>query len=534
MKIYVNILLLFCLFINTALAIDSPTLPQVYIDTTYSLPTGGTTHTCATAAEFSTALTNSALGDVIVLTAGTTYAGPFVLPNKSTGSGWIYIISSALASLPASGTRVAISDASNMPKITVATGGRSAIETANNAHHFRFVGIEFKPVANNFVYSLIRIGNADVSESTLPSNITFDRCYIHGDSTVGGRRGVAMDGTSIAVVDSYVSDFKEVGADTQALWAYNTPGPLKIVNNYLEAAGENVMFGGNDPSINNCVPSDIEIRRNHFFKPLSWVGSSWSVKNILEFKNAQRVLVEGNTFENNWAASQNGFSILITPRNQDGDCEWCGVADITYRYNKLINGERGINILGRDYTYTSQVLARVNIHDNLFQVTVGAGLQYLGGPTHISMNHNTFYTSGTIAVVESSPKADYCDFINNIFIATSYGFIGSGTGEGTATLNTYFTNYTYAKNAMVGRNCVSYPADNYCPATVAAVGFVDYAGGNYRLASDSTYKNAGTDGADLGANIDLIDAAMAYSNNYYSITPRLVRGVTVRSGASIK
>ena len=49
---------------------------------------------------------------------------------------------------------------------------------------------------------------------------------------------------SVAVIDSYVSDFKEIGADNQALWAYNSPGPLKITNNYLEAAGENVLFGG--------------------------------------------------------------------------------------------------------------------------------------------------------------------------------------------------------------------------------------------------------------------------------------------------
>jgi hypothetical protein len=30
------------------------------------------------------------------------------------------------------------------------------------------------------------------------------------------------------------------------------------------------MFGGADPSIPDLVPSDIEIRRNHLFKPLSW------------------------------------------------------------------------------------------------------------------------------------------------------------------------------------------------------------------------------------------------------------------------
>lgn len=59
------------------------------------------------------------------------------------------------------------------------------------------------------------------------------------------------------------------GQDTQAIVAWITLGPIKIVNNFLEAAGENVMFGGADPRIPDAVVSDIEIRQNHFFKPLS-------------------------------------------------------------------------------------------------------------------------------------------------------------------------------------------------------------------------------------------------------------------------
>src|SRR4029453_10702365 len=35
-------------------------------------------------------------------------------------------------------------------------------------------------------------------------------------------------------------------------------------------------------------------------------GKKWVVKNHFELKNAQRVTVEGNVFENNWAAAQAG------------------------------------------------------------------------------------------------------------------------------------------------------------------------------------------------------------------------------------
>jgi hypothetical protein len=68
------------------------------------------------------------------------------------------------------------------------------------------------------------------------------------------------------------------------------------------------MFGGgNDPTIPNLVPWDIEIRGNHFYKPLSWrvgdpsyAGIHWLVKNLFELKNAPRVVIEENTFEHNW------------------------------------------------------------------------------------------------------------------------------------------------------------------------------------------------------------------------------------------
>ena len=65
---------------------------------------------------------------------------------------------------------------------------------------------------------------------------------------------MALNARRAAVIDSYLADFKEVGADSQAIAGWNGPGPFGIANNYLEAAGENVMFGGADPAIDGLVP----------------------------------------------------------------------------------------------------------------------------------------------------------------------------------------------------------------------------------------------------------------------------------------
>jgi hypothetical protein len=366
----------------------------------FEAPTGRTI-AVARGENLQTAIDQAQLGDTLVLEAGATFQGPIMLPNKTSGSGWIYIQSSALTRLPSAGTRVSPADAVHMPVILTGPFDQSAILTSGAAHHYRFVGIEVRPLAGQFVTNLVRIGGGETAVADLPSHIVFDRCYLHGDPVAGGRRGVAMDGTHVAVMDSYVADFKEVGRDSQALWAHNTPGPLKIFNNYLEAAGENVMFGGADPTIPNVVPSDIEIRGNRVYKPLTWKGASWSVKNLLEFKNAQRVHVSRNHFENNWPASQNGFAVLVTPRNQDGTAPWSVTRDIEIAANIFLNVAHGFNIMGRDDTHESQLTGGILVRNNEVYVSGprgdgadGRAFQLHASPADVAIDHNTVVFHG--------------------------------------------------------------------------------------------------------------------------------------------
>src|SRR5207244_4240898 len=120
------------------------------------------------------------------------------------------------------------------------------------------------------------------------------------------------------------------------------------------------------PSITNLVPSDIEIRQNYIFKQPSWRGASWSVKNLLELKNAQRVLIDGNLLENNWANAQNGFGVLFTVRNQDGTAPWSTVRDVTFSNNIVRHTGAAVNILATDNLHPSQQTQRVQIKNNLF------------------------------------------------------------------------------------------------------------------------------------------------------------------------
>lgn len=499
------------LFITSGLhATQLPELPRTYIDTRFQLPSGER-HIANTTAEFQAALNAAKLGDVIELKAGATYVGPFTLPKKTAGSGWIYIVTSSYDRLPAPNTRVSKDDAVNMPKIVVKANSGGAVNATNGAHHYRFVGIEFCPVKDNFVYNVVVIGGGEKTEATQPHNITLDRCYIHGDPLAGSRRGVLLNGAALSVIDCHVSDCKEDGADSQALAGYSGTGPIKIVNNFLEGAGENVMFGGADPAIPNAVPSDIEMRCNHFFKPLSWMQEEWDIKNLLEFKNAQRVLVEGNRFENNWPNAQSGFSLLLTPRNQNGTAPWSVVQDITIRHNTFVNIAQGINMSGFDAPNVSQRTSRILIQNNVLTLArIGQGsdgrlFQVLNGPTDVTFDHNTGMTIVAFVVSDGSPRTDHFSFKNNLVSKGVYGFIGSGTGTALTTLATYFTeNWEITHNAIIRANATGYPSGNFFPSNPTAAGITDSAAANYRLLPGSPYKNAGTDGKDIGADLDTI------------------------------
>ena len=523
---------------------DIPTLPQAEVDTSYALPTG-TTHNCTTAGQFSTALTNAALNDVIVLQAGTVFDGSFTLPNKASGSGWIYIISSALASLPALGTRVGPSDESNMPTIRTSTNNTAAITSANAAHHYRFVGIKFLNTATTQQGPICSFGAGATSNANLPDHIIFDRCYLTNTNSNGCRRGIWLNGEHMAVIDSYLNNFFDtLPADSQAINMFQGDGPFKIHNNYLQAASESFMSGGVLPGIDGSIPSDVTFTRNYVTKNQAWQGAgNKKIKNLLETKNVQRMLIEGNVFEHHWYLTgdgndQHGHCITFTPRAEsegggsDPAGNWSTVDDVTFRRNYVLDSPSGIIIEGEDTNDWSQIPNRVLVEDNLIWINTALpkknsrneAIRVSGFPPNpnITIRHNTILFSGTAGTqwgifcytYNGSGRVDELDINDNIFGLGDNGVQGGYVAqtEGTDTLDYTAVNWSFAKNVCVSQSSGDYPANNFFPATDAAVGFVNYQAdgtGNYRLDSGSAYKNAATDGKDIGADIDAIEAAIA-------------------------
>ena len=365
-------------------AMPQPTPPQASVDTTWNPPVGNTL-AAHTAAQFQSFLNSSLPGDTIVLDAGVTYSGNFTIPYKANPEGeWIYIETSALASLPEPGTRVGLADAVNMPIISTPNVS-SVFMPAPGANHFRFVGVQvqsnsnqganlsIQPPSNNFSWCLFCY--SPVIGQQIPDSFIFDRTIWHGSDTQDVGQAIQLNVSNGAVVDSYIYDIHESTFDSQAILAYFTPGPLKIVNNFLEASTENVMLGGAGNYNNPWVPSDVVIDSNDFVKKASWDScgvhgtvpagftlpngqvcsgnEQWIVKTNLEIKSARRVQVTHNTMQNNWPSGQVGFAVDLTVRtSQSGNL--AVVDDILLQDNVFTGTTSGVFIIGQDGQCSSQ------------------------------------------------------------------------------------------------------------------------------------------------------------------------------------
>ena len=467
----------------------------------------GATITVAAGGDLQQALNAAQPGDTIVLQAGATYRGNFTLPVKGGATEIVVRSSTPDASLPASGTRVSPSMAP-LPAQIQSSNSMSALVTAPGAHHYRLLFLEFG--ANNTgAGDIIELGDGSSAQQTLaavPHDLVVDRCYIHGDPTVGQKRGIALNSASTTIVNSYISYIKAVGQDSQAIAGWNGPGPYTIANNYLEAAGENVMFGGSDPTIPNLVPADITFSGNYLSKPLAWRTQSWQIKNLFELKNAERVVVDSNVMENNWAAAQAGYAVLFTPRDQDGTAPWSVVQHVAFTNNLVQHVSSAVNILGTDNLAVSQITNDITIRNNLFDDVRAAEWGGLGrfllisGSFAIAVDHNTVIADGgSIVYAYGTPTTGF-SFTNNFAADNAYGLMGDNSSPGNGSVAMYFPGGVFLDNVFAGSPASHYPAGNFYPASLAAVGFIDLAGATTRCGRESV-RGVATDRTDIGCNL---------------------------------
>ena len=577
------------------------------------------------------AIDAASFGDTILLRAGETFVGHFKLRAKS-GTGVIVIRGDAAATdLPGNGVRLV---PSTRPGGNTATSrlarivGRGdlykttpLLRTDAGAHGYLIQFIDFDGVKQVGYETLIQIGTD--TTATPPTDITFDRVYVHGDRYKGQKRGIALQGKRLSVLNSYISDIKAIRTDSQAINGYNGAGPITIENNYIEGASENVMFGGADPAVTNLVPSDIVLRRNHLFKPFAWrnpilaapggvrasagtggslasgkhyfrvvavmasastsavsapstevsvtvaaggrvtvswsavagadkyrvyrgttaggqskylettatsfaypgsgetagtpatSGTKWVVKNHLELKNAQRVTVDGNLLENNWAAGQSGYAIMLTPRNS-GSAPWTRVQNVTFTNNIVRHVPAVVNIAGYDDSDPTQRTEHITFRNNLFEdVDVSAygtnakALLVGDGAAYLVFDRNTIIHTNSSVLFAYGAAMPGVVYTNNLSQHHKYGIMGDGSSPGKPSIAKYFPGGVVQCNVLAGGTASLYPTPNAFP-TVADwnAGFVDPAEGDYGVVAGSVLAKSGCSGTVPGADLAALDAAM--------------------------
>jgi hypothetical protein len=513
-------------------------------------------------------LEKASCGDTVQLEAGATFGGTFRFPNKACDDAhWIVVRTSAPdSSLPPEGKRLTpcFAGVSSLPgrpdldckstKVVTArleaNSSDGAIIFAPGANHYRFVGLEITRAPArpklSIVYTLMANGQQAPAD-----HIIFDRVWAHGNAQDETNHGFRTNGiTYAAVINSTFTDFHCVArtgacTDAQAIVGGNgklPSGPFLIENNFLEASGECILLGGGPGTV---TPTDITIRRNHLFKPLIWHrgeqgfvggadGQPFIVKNLFELKVGTRVLFEANVLQYSWGGfTQAGFAILLTPRNQ-ADRPSTQITDVTIRHCIIQHTGSGMQIANPAGDVASAVAGeRYSIHDLIFDdiderhfeghgnlAQIGMG-QKPDVPKlqHVSLEHITAFPKHVLLALGGPSPAQIEDvrFANNLVSAGQYGINPAGSpcnhGVGRdpiSLIESCWKSYEFKNNVIIGGGG-GWPPGNFQAKNLDAVDLEKtqwHEGMVYRLAARSRYKAKGTDGKDVGADLDAIEQAV--------------------------
>jgi hypothetical protein len=521
--------------------------------------------------DLSAAVESAKCGDTLLLPAGASFEIKTLPTKKCDDQHYITIRTDTPDSkLPAEGTRISpawagVTSLPGRPSYAQPPGGSAKLmptlvvkapSGATLGDHYRFIGVEWASEPGGRVGRLVTTEGAD--------HVIFDRNWFHPSDGEEMNKGIGMiHGTRfIAVINSYLSGFHCVSrtgtcTDASAVGGGNGSDPtstLKIYNNFLEASGENILFGGARSEVN---PTDIEIRRNHLFKPMIWKqgepgytpdasGNPPIVKNHFELKSAIRVLFEGNLLENSWGGfTQTGFSILLTPVNQSDMCPKCAVTDVTIRYNRIRN-VGGVIAVANPFNNMGGHAAdggRYSIHDLIVdsvhdEAWKGRGefadLGSNGELLHdVAFDHVTAFVAGPLFYV-SDRKEQMPNFsvTNSMFMSVGgrREFVSTGGGasncaeqaqrEGPqAVLLACFVNYKFENNLIIGDKG-GWPKGTVVVSSPKEAGIRDLQNGESkdpRLCHANTPgcrkaspgASAASDGKDIGADVDSVETAIA-------------------------
>jgi hypothetical protein len=218
-------------------------------------------------------------------------------------------------------------------------------------------------------------GGALARQDLFPHHIVVDQCWIHGIDSYDIRDGVQLDGISMRIQNSTIERIRTAsisGAESHGIVSYSGLGPNWVVNNTISAGMIQTLWGGADPTMQGVRTEGLTYIGNWLYRPFKWMdwsgttdpsplspcpvdtdghgatyrntslGTYWECqgaapgtwmpigastytsltsariptpdKNVFELKDASRVYVEGNLFDQAYSwnfQSQHGACVLL-------------------------------------------------------------------------------------------------------------------------------------------------------------------------------------------------------------------------------
>lgn len=285
----------------------------------------------------------------------------------------------------------------NGQTITVLSSGLSASQFEASFTHANFTNSSEKSGASaGIAFSLLN-----------PATKYANGC---GDDVV---EGVGFGAANSWFEWNYIEKIHWWGSESHAFSFGFSGGPIKVAHNWMEGGSNTLFSGGAAVDVKGGPANDVEIRGNFLGRDLGYrfltasAGNSpappfgcgpvetpasnntclmaWAVKNSLELKLGNRVLVDGNIICCSWADSESGFIVLSNPRTTSGGTDAgvvtnCGsapcppatvIANLNLTNNWFSNGPQGMELGTRslgpgDGGGVSQPEDFINISNNVW------------------------------------------------------------------------------------------------------------------------------------------------------------------------
>jgi hypothetical protein len=283
-------------------------------------------------------------------------------------------------------------------------------------------------------------------------------------------------------------------------------------------------------------------------------GTNWQLKTLIEFKGGIKYRIRYNRFFNSWNTSSGqgeaiwAKSVNQSPTSANNSTPWMEFTDSIFEYNVFHTVPGMLLVSGNEYETSSNFARTRGTRNFQFKNNLAYDLSnILYGTSGIDawllanscddciLEHNTVDYTGNSFALEMDGSVSKSLFLNNLTIRnnlltrrrTNGGFHADGGSEGTVDIESTegcncVGQYTITANVF-GNNAAgpteSYPSGNTFAAD--ATWRAEFSGTlftaitDYELDAMSAYRDAGTDGEDLGvigvtsildAKIDLTNA----------------------------